>query len=63
MRHYSSWEQPNYFHNYINKLEYEHLNYHGKQKRVSMPVRYRQTESDILAQHNRLKKENKSRSI
>ncbi|CAF3729645.1 unnamed protein product [Rotaria sordida] len=63
MRHYSSWEQPNYFHNYINKLEDKRLNYLGNQKRVSMPVQYRQTESDILVQHNRLTRKNKSRSI
>ncbi|CAF3965248.1 unnamed protein product [Rotaria sp. Silwood2] len=64
MCHCSSWEQPSYFHNYINKLDDTDLNYLGNQRRLSMPVQYHKIESNILEQSNRLTKENeKSRSM
>jgi len=51
MRHYSSWQQPNFLRNYINKLEDERLYSVGYQIRLSIPVQYRQTPSDLFIQH------------
>ncbi|CAF0817501.1 unnamed protein product [Rotaria sp. Silwood1] len=63
LRHSSSWEQPNYFHNYINKLENEGFDYLRQQKRLSMPVHYRQKELNIVVETNHLTIENRSKSI
>jgi hypothetical protein len=53
MRHCSSWQHPNMFRNYINKLDDERLYSLGYQTRSSIPVQYRPKQSSIVIQHYR----------
>jgi len=53
-RHYSSWEQPNRFRNYINKLDDERLySFGGYQTRLSIPMQYLPIQSSHLLQQDR----------
>lgn len=52
-RHYSSWEQPNLFRHYLNKLEDERSYSFGYQTRLSTPLQYRQTQLNLLTEHHR----------
>ena len=54
-RRYSSWQQPNFIHNYLSKLENERLysfgSYHTRSSLT--PVHYRSRQSSNLIQLNR----------
>jgi hypothetical protein len=53
MRHFSSWQQPNFLRTYINKLDDERLYSVGYHARPSTAVQYRPTHPSILIQHYR----------
>lgn len=52
-RHYSSWEAPLFFRQYMNKLEDERSYSVGYQTKVSMPTSTRHVHLKLLAEHYR----------
>lgn len=53
LRYNSSWQQPNFLHNYINKLDDERSYSVSHQTRTSIPIQYRQSQANILRQNYR----------